>query len=186
MGRSTVCSSAPRSQAEQAIPHLCKQEQKRPTLVRRRLIWTYAVLERVIPGVWVLEVRSLVVLFNHSAFHRWSVQCAARMMLSDERMNCCATGTNGCLDLRRRAFALDGQVSAEWSWCPGYMARRSRDVVAPLRRGSEGWMPTRVRRLSAGVGRRHPGVVDGRVSEAGVSTAAPDKSAVLCCWVDQG
>ena len=30
------------------------------------------------------------------------------------------------------------------------------DVQAPLRRSSAGWMPARVGRLSAGVGRRHP------------------------------
>ena len=143
-------------------------------------------------------------------------------------MSCCAEGTNGCLDYRRRAFPLGGQVSAEWSrvarfifskkakhskkiakkakhsskngqkkpfksrrangqfksvrgnqpeirpyfqnlaakrsirqpmeWsrCPGSMARRARDSVAPLRRSSAGWMPARIGRLSAGVGRRHP------------------------------
>jgi len=38
-------------------------------------------------------------------------------------MSCCAAGTNGCLDLRRRAFALDGLVSVKWSRCPGSMAR---------------------------------------------------------------
>jgi len=77
------------------------------------------------------------------------------MLLSDELMRCCAAGTNGCLDLRRRAFALDGQVSAEWSRRPG-MARRARDSVPPLRRSSAGWIPARIGRLSAGVGRRHP------------------------------
>jgi len=68
----------------------------------------------------------------------------------------CATGTNGCLHLRRCAFALDGQVSAEWKRCSGSMARRARDSVAPLRRSSAGWMPARMGRLSARVGRRHP------------------------------
>jgi len=29
------------------------------------------------------------------------------LLLSEELMSCCAAGTNGCLDLRRRAFALD-------------------------------------------------------------------------------
>ena len=58
--------------------------------------------------------------------------------------------------MRRRASALDGQVSAEWSRCPGSMARRARDNVAPLRRSSAGWMPARMGRLSDGVGRRHP------------------------------
>ena len=31
----------------------------------------------------------------------------------------CAVGTNGCFDLRRRAFAFYGQVSIEWSKCLG-------------------------------------------------------------------
>ena len=50
---STVCSSAPRSHAaEGAIPHLCKQQRKSSTPVRRRLSRTTAVLGRVIPGGW--------------------------------------------------------------------------------------------------------------------------------------
>jgi len=52
--------------------------------------------------------------------------------------------------------ALDGQVSAEWSKSPDSMARRARDSVAPLRRSSAGWMPARIGRLSADVGRMHP------------------------------
>ena len=78
------------------------------------------------------------------------------LLLSDKLTRCCAAGTNVCLDLRRRASALDGRVSAEWSRCPGSMARRARDSVAPLRWSSAGWMPARMGRLSAGVGRRHP------------------------------
>jgi len=102
-------------------------------------------------------MRSLVGFSAHPTFHWWSPHCAARMLLlSDELMSCCGAGINGCLDLRRRAFALDGQVNAEWSRCPGSMARRARDSVAPLRWSSAGWMPARVGRLSAGVGRRHP------------------------------
>jgi len=46
-------------------------------------------------------------------------------------------GTNGCLDLRCRGIALDGQVSTEWRR-PGPMARRARDSVAPLQRSSAG------------------------------------------------
>ena len=122
---------------------------------------TQAVLGRVIPGGWVpvsgMKMRSLVGSSAHSAFHRWSAHCAARMLLlSDKLMSCCAAGTNGCLDLRRHAFALDGRVSAKWSRCPGSVARRPRDCVAPLQRSSAGWMPARIGRLSAGVGRRHP------------------------------
>jgi len=58
--------------------------------------------------------------------------------------------------LRRRPSVLDGRVSAEWSRCPGSMARRARDSVAPLRRSSACWMPARIGRLSDGVGRRQP------------------------------
>jgi len=47
------------------------------------------------------------------------------------------------------------QVNAEWNWCPGSMARRARDNVAPLLQSSTGWMPARIGRLSAGVGRRN-------------------------------
>jgi len=37
-----------------------------------------------------------------------------------------------------------GRVNAEWSGFPGSMAQRVRDsVVAPLRRSSTGWMPSR-------------------------------------------
>jgi len=70
-------------------------------------------------------------------------------------MRCCATGTNGCLDLRRQAFALDGRVSADWSRCPSSRARRVRDGLAPMPRSSAGWMPERIGKLSAGVGHWH-------------------------------
>ena len=102
-------------------------------------------------------MRGCVGLSAHSAFHWWSAHCAARMLLlSDELMRCCAASTSGCLDLRRHALALDARVSAEWSRCPGSVARRVRGSVAPLRRSSADWMPARIGRLSAGVGRRHP------------------------------
>jgi len=105
-----------------------------------------------------MKMRSLVGLSAHSTFHWWSAQRAARMLLllSDKLMSCCAAGTNGCLDLRRRAFALGGQVSAEWSRCPSSMARRASDNVAPLRRNSAGRMRARIGRLSTVVGLRHP------------------------------
>jgi len=78
------------------------------------------------------------------------------LLLSEKLMNWCATGTNGCFDLRRRASALRGWVSAGWSRCPGSMARRPRDSVAPLPRSPGVLMSTRIGRLSVGVGRRHP------------------------------
>jgi len=71
------------------------------------------------------------------------------------------------------------------------MARRPRDSVTPLRQSSPGWMPARIGRLSTGVGRRYPVTIrnsslhDGGVNKAGMSTAAPNKSAVLCNRMDQ-
>jgi len=59
---------------------------KRLTPVRRRLSRTHIVLRRVIPGGWMpvprMKVRSLVRLFNHAAFHRWSAQSVALLLLS--------------------------------------------------------------------------------------------------------
>jgi len=65
-------------------------------------------------------------------------------------MSCCATRYKWVSRL------LDGQVSVEWSRCPGSMARRARDSVVPMRWSSAGWMAARIGRLSAGVERRHP------------------------------
>jgi len=115
-------------------------------------------------GEWVpvsgMKMRSLVGLSVRSAFHRWSAQFVARMLfLSDELLCCCTVGADGSLDLRRRASALYGQVSGQWSRCPGSMARRVRDNVVPLRRSSAGWMPARSGRLFAGVERRRPDTI---------------------------
>ena len=73
------------------------------------------------------------------------------------------------------------KVDAEWSRCPGSMARRPRDSVASLRWSSTGWMPARIGRLSAGVWRRHPVTIRKAslmaslmVDDAGVSTVSSD------------
>jgi len=96
------------------------------------------------------KVRSFFGLSSHSAFHWRSAQCAARMLFVVRRVQM------ERLDLRRCVFALGGQVTAEWSRCSGSVAWRARESAAPLRRSSAGWMPARIGRLSAGVGRRHP------------------------------
>ena len=75
---------------------------------------------------------------------------------------------------------LMDRVSAEWSRCPGSMARGTRDSVAPLPRSSAGSMPARIGRLPAGVGRRHPVTIRIASSTAGMRTAAPERRAVLC------
>jgi len=143
------------------IASLYKHVRKSPTPVRRRLSRTQAPLERVIPKGWVpvsgMKMRRRVGLSAHSAFHWWSAQCVSRMLLlSEELMSCCAAGTNGFLDLRRRAFALDGQVSVEWSRCLGSMAPGARDSVVPMWRSSAGWMPARMGIFCVGLGRRSP------------------------------
>jgi len=177
---SMVCSSAPHSLAtEEATLHLYKQERKRPTPVLRRLSRTQALLGKFAPGVLYrcrglkCGVLRVCLPTPHSIGNPPSAPHVC-CLLSDEQMSCCAAGTNGYLDLRRRASALDRRVSAEWSRCPGSMARRAKDNVAPLRRSSASWMPARI------------GVLDGGVDEAGMSTEAPDRSAVLCGWMHQG
>jgi len=112
-------------------------------------------------------------------------------LLSDKMMSCCAAGTNGCLDLRHRAFALGEQVSAECSRCT---------VHAPLHGVLEtcGSFATKLSKLDFCEDRKvvrwcrvqassHnlQDVIDGRINEAGVSTAALDRRAVLCSieWV---
>jgi len=161
---STVCSSAPHSQvAEEATPRLYRQGGKRPALTRRQWSRTQALLGRVAPGM---------------------------LLLSDKLMGCCAAGTNGCLDLRRHAFALDGQGSAEWSRCPGSMVRSPRDCgsfVMKLSRldACEDWKVVRWSRTQAS-SHDSQGVVNSGVDKAGMSTVAPDRSAVLCSWIHLG
>ena len=42
-----------------------------------------------------------------------------------ELVSCCVVGTNGYFDFRCRAFPLGGQVSTEWSRCPGSIQGRT-------------------------------------------------------------
>ena len=108
------------------------------------------------------EIRSPVVFSNHSGFHRWSAQKPAlHLFSSDDLMRCCAASTNGRLDVRCCAFTLgrlklQNRLKVDWSRCPGSMARRDRDNVAPLRQSSADRMPERRGRLSASAERRHP------------------------------
>ena len=129
--------------------HLYKQERKSPTPVRRQFSRTQALHGKVIPGGCRCRGWKCGVLWGCPP------TSAARtlLLLSDKLMTCCAAGTNGCLDLRRRASALNGRVGAESSRCPGSVAWYARDSVAPLRRSSAGWMPARIGKLFAGVGR---------------------------------
>jgi len=83
---------------------------------------------------------------------------------------------------------LGGQVSVEWSRCKGSMTRRARYnhySVAPFQRTSAGWMPNKDRKIvcccrTQAFSHNSRGVFDDRINEAGVSTAAPSRSAVFC------
>jgi len=154
--------------------------------VCRWLSLTQDVVGRVIPGVLVpvseMKMRSLLGLSSHSAFRWWYAHCAARTLLSDKQMSCCAGYKlvswfeASCICIRWTAG-----VRAPW---PG-----ARDSVASLRRSSQGWMPARmVVRWCRTQASSHTsiGVVDRGVSKASVSTATPERSAVFCGWMHQG
>ena len=78
-----------------------------------------------------MKVQSLVALPNHFAFHRWSAQIAALLLLSAGERSCCKAGTNGRPDSRYSAFPPGERVRAEWNRCPGSMARRFKGSLAP-------------------------------------------------------
>ena len=154
----------------------------------------HAVLDRALPGGWVpmsgMKVQSPVVLSTHAAFHRWSAQSAARLLSSDGMMSCYAGVQDWCLDLRCRELPAGGQVSVEWSRCPGSAARRVRDSVAALPLSSALLDTREERKIVRWCGTQasihsSQGVTDDKVSEAGVSTTAPGKCAVLCRWMGQ-
>ena len=121
-------------------------------------------------GGSAMKVQGLVVLSNLSVFHRWSVQSAALLSLSsDELMSCCAVGTNGCRNLRCHAFPLGGQVSAEWSRCPGSMGQCARDTTTKLSRldACKDREIVRWCRMQAS-SHNSQGVIGGRVNKAAV------------------
>ena len=132
--------------AEGAILYWCKQERAGPTLFLTRPFhdggcqcreWkhrvSYVFQPLRIPSLIRPERRTPVVVV------RWT----------DELLYGGEYKTNGCLDFSCRAFPLNGQMSAEWSRCPGSMARHARYNVAPIRRSSAGCMPARIGRLLA-------------------------------------
>ena len=103
-------------------------------------------------------------------------------------MSCCASGTNGWVELRCRAFSLDRQHwVVEMSSLHGTTCHGQCDSSATKLSRLDACENRKVRwcRMQAS-SHNSQGVVDGSVNEAGINTAAPDSSAVLCCWMDQG
>ena len=142
---SAVCSLAPHSRfAEEARLHLCMDEPKRPTPVRRRLSLTQAVLVKLIPISLVLtlgmQTQSADVLLEHSVFHVKFVHLAARMPKPDKLCNNFRTaGTNGCLDCSRSLLEACNPVSWPCRMWPGSKELRlAKESGAPWRRSSAG------------------------------------------------
>ena len=192
--RSTVWSSAIHSQASmEAIPHLYKQERKRPKPVRKRLSRTQAVFGRVILREWVtvsgMKMRSLIGLSAYSAFHWWSPHCVPRMLLLSDKLKGCCAAIWGAVQLHSmEKWALSGEdVHASWHgvletvWFHCDEAQQ----VGCLR-GWEGCVLLVGPCGTQASSHNSQGVVDGGVDEAGMSTAAPHRSAALCSSMYQG
>ena len=109
---------------EQPFGSLIVQNRQGVQATTRPVDWTLE--DNMVDGLFfcttLIDRRGGHTPFAHYPFHCWSAQRAARMsLLSEKLMSCFAARTNGRLDLKRRAFALGGQVSAEQSRCPGSM-----------------------------------------------------------------
>ena len=146
---STVCSSAPHSHAaKEVIPHLYRQERKRPTPVRRPLSRTQGSgcrCRRWKCGVQPLRIPLVIRPLRRTYVFivRWSDE-----MLCGGYKRVSRFGTL-CICTRWTNERWVEQMSR-------FHGTRAGDSVAPLWRSSAGWMPVRTGRLSAGVGRRHP------------------------------
>ena len=102
---SAVCSTAPHSQdAVEAMPHLCINDRKRPTPVRRRFSRTQAGLGSPIPGGRAStssknecrrEVPSLLSMLHPSC-------CTGAQFACISEHSSRAAGTKGCHDLSCR------------------------------------------------------------------------------------
>ena len=105
---SAVCSSAPHSQdAVEAMPHLCIDDRKRSTPVRRRFSLTQAGLGSPMPdgraSTSSKNECSRDVLSRHPMLHLWSAHLAALVPSSLASFSSSrAAGTKGCLDLSCR------------------------------------------------------------------------------------
>jgi len=96
---------------------------------------------------------------------------------SDEVMSCCAAGTNWCLDLRCRAALSGADVQDPWQ---GVLESGSIAMKPSRLDACEDWKVVRWRKKQ-GSSHSSQGLVDDRISEAGESTAATERSALLCC-----
>jgi len=92
------------------------------------------------------------------------------MLLSNELMSCCAAGTNACLDLREHMSRLHDTACQKQR--DSFSMKLSKSDAREDRKVIH-WCRTQASSHSL------QSVVDGKVNESGVSTAVPDRSAVL-------
>ena len=78
-----------------------------------------------------------------------------------------AAGTNECLHLSCRCCPLSGNRILSYRRCSDSWAQRTKDSRAFWVQNSVGWMPDKIKRLSVGVGHRHP-VTMGKASLMGL------------------
>ena len=181
---STVCSFAPHSQAaEEVMPYLYNQ-------VWRRLSWTQALLGRVMLGgrcqcwrwkyevLWdclcplsiPLVIRATAPDVCHCQIKWWDVVQQVQMGIS----------IWGIMHLHLMGgWALSGaDIQVDTMAC----SRQCGSNATKLNKldACEGWKVVRWCRTQA-FSHNSPGV-----DEAGMSTVAPNRRAVLCSWMDQG
>ena len=84
-----------------------------------------------------------------------------------------------CIPTRWAGVQSSRHGTAWWRQCDSTATKLSRLD------GCEGWKVVRWCRSQVS-SHTSQGVGDGGVNEAGMSTAAPDRSALLCCWMDHG
>ena len=152
------------------MPHLYKQERKRPTLVWRQS-------SRIVRPLRVpLMIRPL--RRTYVVVVRWTDEmlCSVYKWVSRfEPPGICTrwTGKRWVEQMSRRHGTM------RWRQCGSIAMKLSRLDAC------EGWKVVRWCRTQAS-SHNSQGVVDGGVDEAGMSTAAPDRRTVLCGWVHQG
>jgi len=181
---STVCSSAPHSQAAEGLyPNFATAETSDPgaeaVKQKPRCSWKRP-SRKVSAGVGDESRESCNVVQPLRIPLAIQPVVACVLLLSDELMSCCVASTNGCFYLRCREFPLGAQASTEWSPDCGCFATKISRLGAREYRKFAGLCGTQASRHNS------QGIAYGRVNEASVSTASPSWSAGVCCCVDQG
>ena len=174
------------------MSHLYKQERKHPTPLRRRLSRTQALLGRVIPGrlgvgvgdenaglcgvVRPLRIPLVIYLLRctYVVIVRWTDEmlCGGYKWMFRFEAPCFRTRWTGERWVEQMS-RLHGTACQRQC---GFIAMKLGNLDA-----CEDWKVVRWCRTQAS-SHNSQGVVNGEVNEAGMSTAAPNRRAVLCGW----